>query len=334
MAAVELQARLVIRLVEIERCMRRDGQECRILDRAFGLRVEDLHRVLPFVELMLEELVVLFFLDIRLVLRPERLHGVQRARLDLFDLIGALDLLAFLVLRRLLESEVHLDWVADVVAVLLDEALELIIVREVLLCLLAAELLLEVQRDGRAALIELALLNRVGAVGCGLPLPGLLLACLARHDRHVVGHHEGRVEADTELADHLFVGQVLVLLLRLLELFEEGLRAGLRDRADVLDELFAVHADAVIGNRQRVLLGIRRQENLEVLIAFEQSAVRQALEMSLVDCIRCIGDELAQEDLVIRVDGVNHEVQQLFCLRLEFMCFFCHGNLPLFIWKI
>ena len=206
MAAVELQARLVIRLVEIERCMRRDGQECRILDRAFGLRVEDLHRVLPLVELMLEELVVLFFLDIRLVLRPERLHGVQRARLDLFDLIGALDLLAFLVLRRLLESEVHLDWVADVVAVLLDEALELIIVREVLLCLLAAELLLEVQRDGRAALIELALLNRVGAVGCGLPLPGLLLACLARHDRHVVGHHEGRVEADTELADHLFVG--------------------------------------------------------------------------------------------------------------------------------
>ena len=117
-------------------------------------------------------------------------------------------------------------------------------------------------------------------------------------------------------------------------MFEEGLRAGLRNRADVLDELFAVHADAVIGNRQRVLLGIRRQEDLEILIAFEQAAVRQALEMGLVDCIGCIGDELAQEDLVIRVDGVNHEVQQLFRLRLEFMCFFCHGNLPLFIWKI
>ena len=190
------------------------------------------------------------------------------------------------------------------------------------------------QRDGRAALIELALFNRVGAVGRGLPLPGLLLACLARHDCHVVGHHEGRVEADTELADHFFVSQVFVLLLRLLELFEEGLRAGLRDRTDVLDELFAVHADAVIGNRQRVLLGIRRQEDLEVLIAFEQAAVRQALEMSLVDCIGCIGDELTQENLVIRVDGVNHEVQQLFRLRLEFMCFFCHGNLPLFIWKI
>ena len=64
MAAVELQARLVVRLIEVERRMCRDGQECRVLDRAFGLRVEDLHRVFPLVELMLEELVVLFFLDV------------------------------------------------------------------------------------------------------------------------------------------------------------------------------------------------------------------------------------------------------------------------------
>ena len=141
---------------------------------------------------------------------------------------------------------------------LLDEALELVVVREVLLGFLAAERILEVQRDGRAALRLLALLNGVGAVCIRLPLPGLLLACLARHDRHMVRDHEGRVEADAELADHLFVRQVLVLLFRLLELLKESLRAGLRDRADVLDELITVHADAVVGDRQRVLLCIRR----------------------------------------------------------------------------
>ena len=252
-------------------------------------------------------------------------------RVSTFLILSAPSILAVLVLRCLLEGEVHLDRVADVVAVLLDEALELVVVREVLLGFLAAERILEVQRDGRAALRLLALLNGVGAVCIRLPLPGLLLACLARHDRHMVRDHEGRVEADAELADHLFVRQVLVLLFRLLELLKESLRAGLRDRADVLDELITVHADAVVGDCQRVLLCIRRQEDLEGLIAFEQAAVCQALEMRFIDCIRCIGDELAQEDLVIRVDGMDHEVEQLLCLRLEFMCFFCHGNLPLFI---
>ena len=101
----------------------------------------------------------------------------------------------------------------------------------------------------------------------------------------MVRDHEGRVEADAELADHLFVRQVLVLLFRLLELLKESLRAGLRDRADVLDELITVHADAVVSDRQRVLLCIRRQEDLEGLIAFELSKcalsiASDALEMS------------------------------------------------------
>ena len=81
-----------------------------------------------------------------------------------------------------------------------------------------------------------------------------------------------------------------------------------------------------------MLLRIRLQEDFKAVIAFQQVAVRQALEMNLVDSIRCVGDKLTQENLVIRIDGVDHQVQELFSLGLKFMGFFCHFNLPFFIW--
>ena len=74
MARVELDARLIVRLIEIERCAGRDLEERRILHRALRLRVENLHRSFPLVELIAEEIVVLLGFDLRLRTRPERLH--------------------------------------------------------------------------------------------------------------------------------------------------------------------------------------------------------------------------------------------------------------------
>jgi hypothetical protein len=194
---------------------------------------------------------------------------------------------------------------------------------------LPAKLVGKVERDVRAALLPLGLLDGIAAVGGGLPLPGLLLAGLARHDGHAVRHHEGRVEAHAELADHFLVIDIPAVLLGLLELLEESLRAGLRDRADVLDELLLVHTDAIIGNRERMALLIRHEEDLEDVVPLEQIAVREALEMRLVDGVGSIRDELPQENLVIRVNAVNHEVKELLCLRLKFMCLFCHSIVSL-----
>ena len=74
-----------------------------------------------------------------------------------------------------------------------------------------------------------------------------------------------------------------------------------------------------------MMLLVRHEKDFELVVAFEQVAVRQALKMHLLDCIRRIRNELAQENLVIRVDAVNHEVEELARLRLEFMGFFRHS---------
>ena len=57
-------------MIKVEGCMCGNEEQRRVLDRAFRLRVEDLHRVFPLVELILQELVVFLGLDIALVLRP------------------------------------------------------------------------------------------------------------------------------------------------------------------------------------------------------------------------------------------------------------------------
>ncbi len=329
MAAVKLQPRLIVLLVEIERRVRRNAEQRRIGNRSLRLRMEDLHRVLPLVELVLEELVVLFFLDIGLILRPERLHRVQRADLRLLLRLRVLDGLAVLILRNLLRLELHLDRIAHIVGVFLHEALDLVLIRKVLLSRIARKLLRERDRDGRAALFFLRLFDCIVAVSSRLPFPSLPLARLARYDSHLVRYHERRIEADAELTDHLFVIDALAALLRLLELLEERLCTGLCDRTDILDELLFVHADAIIGNRKRMALLVRHEEDLERVIPLEQIAVREALEMRLVDGVGSIRDELPQKDLVIRVNAVNHEVKELLCLRLKFMRLFCHSIVSL-----
>ena len=64
--------------------------------------------------------------------------------------------------------------------------------------------------------------------------------------------HEGRVKADAELPD-----EVRVALARL-ELLEKCLRAGVRDRAEIFDQLRVRHAEAGVGEGDRLRRVVRR----------------------------------------------------------------------------
>ena len=50
--------------------------------------------------------------------------------------------------------------------------------------------------------------------------------------------------------------------------------------------------------------------------------------MQLIERIRRVGNKLPQKDLVIRIDGMNHQVEKLFCFCLKFMLYFCHEKIP------
>ncbi len=155
-------------------------------------------------------------------------------------------------------------------------------------------------------------LDGVAADAVGLPGIGMLSAVCAGDHAHLGGDHEARVEADAELADDV---DVLALMLGVLLL--EGLAARMRDGAEVLIELGLVHADAVVGDGDGAGVPVEGESDGEVLGAEVDRAVGKRLELQLVDGVARIGDQLAQEDLAVGVDRIDHEVEELLALCLE-----------------
>src|SRR5690606_2927060 len=125
----------------------------------------------------------------------------------------------------------------------LDQALELVWLR------IVRRVLHQMQHDARTALRRLVGSRRrdlVGTLAVGGPAPGLFASRLAGDDVDLVGDHEGRIEADTELADQLGA----LAGFRGLDALHEGARAGAGDGAERLDQFVAAHADAVVLDRQ------------------------------------------------------------------------------------
>ena len=144
---------------------------------------------------------------------------------------------------------------------------------------------------------------------------GGILPVAAGDHRHLVGHHEGGVEAHAELPDDV---RGALLLHALLELQ----RAALGDGAQVLLQLLGAHAHAVVRHRQRAPLLVRGDGDAHIPPLELSRVVRQRQVGQLVDGVAGVGDDLPQENLLVGVDGVDHQVHQTLGLRLELL--FCH----------
>ena len=178
--------------------------------------------------------------------------------------------------------------------------------------------------DRRPVLRFLAFFEGIFAAARRFPLVSLRFAGLAGNDGDRIGDHEGRIEADTELADEVLIR--IAAVLGFLQLFEEGLGPGLGDSAEVIHQILFIHAQAVVGNGQRMAVSIGRQVDFKARVPFEEIAVGQGLIMEFIDRIGGVGNQFPQEDFVICINRVDHEVQQLLRFSLKFMGFFCHGK--------
>ena len=160
------------------------------------------------------------------------------------------------------------------------------------------------------------------AVGpVGLPHPGLVAAPGLGDDGDGVGHHKGGVEAHAELADDVDVlGGLVILGQAGLEL--AGAAAG--DGAQVGLQILPGHADAVVGHGEGALLLVGDDGDLQVGPADPHGVVGEGLVGQLVLGIAGVGDELPQEDLLVGIDGVDHQVQQPLGFGLELLL--CHGK--------
>ena len=238
--------------------------------------------------------------------RPQR-----RGLVDGLPFVGD-DLLLLLFVPLLL---LHQDRQRDVIGVARDDRLELPRTQEVLFALAQVQGHVGAAR-GLVDGFDLEVADALAA-----PAHALIgaEAGAPRLDRDAVGDDEAGVEADAELAD-----QVGVLLLVTLQLGHELARAALGDGAQVLDRFVAAHADAVVADRQRLGLGVEQHAHFEVGGILVERRVVERLEAQLVAGVGRVGDQLAQEDLLVGVQRVRHQVQDLLDLGLERMGLFAH----------
>ena len=193
------------------------------------------------------------------------------------------------------------------VGVLAHDAAQPVAVEKVLLALA------EVQGHLRAARRGLDRLDRELAAAVRLPAhpfagrrPGP-----AGGEDHPVGHDEDGVEPDPELPDEL---RVMGLVPG--ERLHEAPGPGTRDGPDVLHHLVARHPDSVVGDGQGALLAVEADRDPEVAFSFIQGIVGEGGEAQPVGRIGGVGDQLAEEDLLVAVEGPDHEVEDLADLGL------------------
>ena len=282
------------------------------------MEADGARRVVKVVERGLVELVVVLLLNVGAALFPDRRHGVDGLELLVVLVLG------LVIFRRILGlgflaalGHHHLDRVTHIVAVLLNQALEAPLGQEAIVGLglaVGVELLVLAQRqdDIGTVLGTLAVFDGVALKTVGLPHVSGVLAIGAADDLHVAGDHKGRVEAHAKLADDVDIGALLLGVLGL-----KLLGAGMGDGAQVALELLGGHADTVIRDGNGAGVFIKGDTDGQVALVELDARILQALKVELVDGIARIGDKLAQEDFLIGVNGVDHEVEQFFALGLK-----------------
>ena len=82
------------------------------------------------------------------------------------------------------------------------------------------------------------------------------------------------------------------------------LGAGLGDGTEDVDHVGLGHADTGVADEECFVLLVGRDADVELLLSLERRRVSQRLVADLVERIRAVGDDLAKEDLLVRVERV------------------------------
>ena len=145
----------------------------------------------------------------------------------------------------------------------------------------------------------------------------------------MVGHHEGGVEAHAELTDHVD------LIRRLVVLGQTGLEltgAAAGDGAQVGLQVLLAHAHAVVGDGEGPPLLVGDDGDFQVAPGHVHAPVGEGFVGQLVLRVAGVGDELPEKNLLVGVDGVNHQVQQPLGFRLELLlCHDCDSSVYIYL---
>ena len=100
-------------------------------------------------------------------------------------------------------------------------------------------------------------------------------------------------------------------------LSRNALRAGAGDGAKPAREVFAGHADAIVGEGQRFGVRIDLNSIANGVAVLDQFGPGDRFVAQLFAGVGGVGDKLADENLPVRIDRMDHEVQQARNIGLE-----------------
>ena len=123
--------------------------------------------------------------------------------------------------------------------------------------------------------------------------------------------HKCRIEANAELTDDVDVVLLFVFVL-------ERQRTGMRDRTEVVLHFLGSHAAAVVLDDKAAVCLVERQLNWQAVAGDTGLAFLHCIIVELIRCVGCVGDQLTQKDFLVRINGVDHQIEQAlgFCLKL------------------
>ena len=254
---VELHVPRAVRMEQVERPHGRDEQQVGVADHALDPVVQGHPGIVEGMGRMMVEFRVLLVRHVLLVAGPDRRRRVQ----GLF--------------RCLLAVAGQDDGNADMVRIGPHDVFDAGGLQIFLF------VFLQMHDDVGAAGIARRILDGEFTAPVGRPFDGRVGAGLAGHDLDQIGDHEGGIEADAELADQRY-RLILVFLAVAGKSFDESLRARPRDGAQDAGQFVLVHADAVVGDGQRLGFLIQRKRDAKAGIALDQLGFGQGPVAQLV----------------------------------------------------
>ena len=164
--------------------------------------------------------------------------------------------------------------------------------------------IVDIEDDVGSALGARTFVHGIGGRAVAFPSHGLSALLIAqRVDDHLFGHHESRVEAESEMADYA-VGRVLILR-------QEFFGARESNLVDIFVDIVGGHSDTVVADGQRSGLGVDLHCHLGVAyLTLEVAERRERAE--LLGSVHGIADELTQKNFVVAVEEFLYDGEYIF----------------------
>ena len=291
-------------------CFPRQEEQGGIADPSLGPAEHSAGRRGEIVEPILVIAVVILLRDLARVLFPQRGHAVE-------DLVFSIVLVFLLPVGgrvgrpgqgAALVTQ-HADGVAHVVAVTLDDVRQAPFF-QIIAVTVGLRVFPQLQDDVGADLLFFSGRDRIALDAAAFPFPGLVRVKSAADNSHLVRHHECGIKTYAELTDDV---DILALIGAL-----EVLTAAFGNCAQIGFQLLFVHAAAVVAYGQGTGCLVRDDAQRQLLSAQTDLFPVEAGPVAFVQRVGSVADQLPQEYLLVRINGVDHHFQQLLAFRLEF----------------